>query len=284
VATICESRYGGGATWNRDGVIVFAPGLDTGLFRVAATGGTAAAATVLDPAHQEAAHYGPLFLPDGRHFLFSVFGGDTAGAYIAALDSPVRKRLSLEASAANFGFSLPDFLYFTRNGTLTAQRLDLGRLELAGDPIRVADGIHVLGPSASFAVSASGALSYWAGSRNITQLTWFQRNGTSAGTLGSPAAYMNVALSSDGRQAAVDRFDLTPGIWLLDATRGTETRATFGNLYESTPVWSPDAGAFAFAAGARHSAEPLHEADCGSRGGGTPVLLDAPEFSAKLVS
>ena len=59
---------------------------------------------------------------------------------------------------------------------------------------------------------------------------------------------MNVALSSDGRQAAVDRFDPTPGIWLLDAARGTATRATSGAIYESTPVWSPDASHFVFAA------------------------------------
>jgi dipeptidyl aminopeptidase/acylaminoacyl peptidase len=58
---------------------------------------------------------------------------------------------------------------------------------------------------------------------------------------------MNVAVSRDGRQAAVDRFDATPGIWLLDSARAG-TRITFGGLYESTPVWSPDATAFAFAA------------------------------------
>ena len=60
---------------------------------------------------------------------------------------------------------------------------------------------------------------------------------------------MNVALSHDGQQAALDRFDATPGIWLLDAARGAAIRATFGKGYESTPVWSPDAGAFVFAVG-----------------------------------
>ena len=59
---------------------------------------------------------------------------------------------------------------------------------------------------------------------------------------------MNVALSFDGRQAAIDRFDRTPGIWLLDRERGTATRATSGAIYESTPVWSPDASSFVFAA------------------------------------
>jgi eukaryotic-like serine/threonine-protein kinase len=250
-AVICEGgRGGGGATWNRDGVIVFAPAIDTALFRVAAAGGTPTPVTVLDPARGEGAHLAPLFLPDGRHFLFGVVGGDKAGTYVAALDSPERKRLPLDSSmeSLQYGFSSPDFLFFVRNRTLMAQRLDLQRFEVTGEPVRVAEGVHQIGPSAAFAVSASGTLAYWAGSQRITQPTWFQRDGTPAGTLGPPAAYMNVALSFDGRQAAVDRFDLTPGIWLLDRARGTATRATSGAIYESTPIWSPDGGSFVFAA------------------------------------
>ncbi len=246
VATICDARYGGGATWNRDGVILFAPAIDTALFRVLATGGTPTPVTVLDPAHEEGAHFHPLFLPDGQHFLFAIAGGDNAGQYVASLDSPERKRLSFEPSM--LGFSAPDFLFFLRDRTLTAQRFDLTRLDLTGEPIRVAEGVDRLGYSATFAVSENGTLVYWTGDRIITQPTWFRRDGTVAGTLGPPAAYMNVALSIDGRQAAVDRFDLTPGIWLLDPARGTSTRATTGAIYESTPVWSPDASHFVFAA------------------------------------
>ena len=99
----------------------------------------------------------------------------------------------------------------------------------------------------------------------ITQPTWFQRDGTAAGTLGPPAAYMNVALSLDGRQAAVDRFDVTPGIWLLDPARGTATRATSGALYESTPVWSPDGEQFVFAA-ARDTPPNLYVKRIGTAG------------------
>ena len=88
-----------------------------------------------------------------------------------------------------------------------AQRLDLQRLEVTGEPIRVAEEIDQLGMSASFATSASGTLAYWSGARIITQPTWFQRDGSSAGTLGTPAEYMNLALSFDGRQVALDRFD-----------------------------------------------------------------------------
>jgi serine/threonine protein kinase len=246
VATICEARFGGGGTWNRDGVIVFAPGIDTALFRVSAAGGAPVPVTVLDPAQEESGHVVPLFLPDGRHFVFGIIGGDGTGTYVASLESAERKRLSTVASM--HGFSSPDLLFFLRDGTLMAQRLDLSRLELTGEPIRVAEGIDRLGFGSAFAVSASGTLAYWAGARTITQPTWFRRDGTAAGTLGSSAEFMNIALSFDGQQAAVDRFDRTPGIWLLDTARGNATRATFGVGYESTPVWSPDAAAFAFSA------------------------------------
>jgi Tol biopolymer transport system component len=246
VAVICDAQFGGGATWNRDGVIVFAPRNDTALYQVPATGGTPTPLTTLDEGRGETAHMRPMFLPDGRHFVFVIGGGDAPGSYVASLDSAERTRISPNALAS--GFSAPDFLFFMRGSTVMAQRVDLERFTLLGQPMRVADDVDRVGPSAAFAVSATGTLVYLQGARVITQPTWFQRNGTTAGTLGPPAAYMNVALSPDGEQAAVDRFDLTPGIWLLQRMRGTATRATFGGLYESTPVWSPDGSAFVFAA------------------------------------
>ena len=246
VAVICEAQFGGGATWNRDDVIVFAPRIDTPLYRVPATGGTPTPLTTLDAGRGESAHMRPLFLPDGRHFLFVVVGGGAPGSYVASLDSAERTRISAEASA--LAFSAPDFLFFIRDRTLMVQRLDLERFTLLGQSMRVAEGVDRMGPSAAYAVSAAATLVYWQGSRVITQPTWFHRNGTTAGTLGPAAAYMNVALSPDGEQAAADRFDVTPGIWLFHRGRSTATRATFGGVYESTPVWSPDADAFVFAA------------------------------------
>jgi eukaryotic-like serine/threonine-protein kinase len=245
VAVICDAQYGGGATWNRDDVIVFAPRIDTPLYRVPATGGTPTPLTTLDTGRGEGAHMRPLFLPDGRHFVFVVIGGEAAGSYVASLDSAERTRISAETL---LGFSAPNFLFFMRERTLMVQRLDLERFTLLGQPMRVADGVDRLGPIAAFAVSPTATLVYWQGSRVITQPTWFHRNGTTAGTLGPAAAYMNVALSPDGQQAAADRFDLTPGIWIFHRARNTPTRATLGGLYESTPVWSPDADAFVFAA------------------------------------
>ena len=245
VATICEAGFGGGGTWNRDGVIVFTPGIDRGLFRVSAEEARRRPSPVRYGSRRGRSPR-PLFLPDGRHFVFGIIGGDSAGTYVASLDSPERKRMPLEAVDARLQLARLPLLHARAHADGAADGSEA--FELTGEPIRVAEGVEQAGVSAAFAVSASGTMVYWSGARNITQPTWFQRDGTAAGTLGPPAAYMNVALSPDGRQAAIDRFDLAPGIWLLDATRGTATRVTSGGIYESTPVWSPDASAFVFAA------------------------------------
>jgi hypothetical protein len=155
-------------------MIVFAPRIDTPLYRVPATGGTPTPLTTLDVARGEGAHIAPMFLPDGRHFVFVVIGGDAAGSYVASLDSAERTRLSADALA--LGFSAPDFLFYMRDRMLMAQRIDLQRFTLLGEPVRVAEEIDRLGPSAAFGASVNGTLVYWPGSRVITQPTWFQRN------------------------------------------------------------------------------------------------------------
>ena len=85
---------GGGATWNADGVIVFASGQDVGLSRVSAEGGPVTAVTRLDDSRNEAAHLSPVFLDDGKHFAFHILSPENAGTYIASLDSPTPVRLS----------------------------------------------------------------------------------------------------------------------------------------------------------------------------------------------
>jgi hypothetical protein len=69
---ICEvSMEGGGATWNKDDVILFTPSFEgSGVYRVSAAGGTPTPVTKLDAA-RETAHLWPSFLPDGKHRLRS---------------------------------------------------------------------------------------------------------------------------------------------------------------------------------------------------------------------
>src|SRR6267154_1447194 len=65
--TLCDAPNDRGGTWSQDGVIVFAPNTDSALQKVSDSGGMPIAATVLAPGE---VHRAPVFLPDGRHFLY----------------------------------------------------------------------------------------------------------------------------------------------------------------------------------------------------------------------
>src|SRR5207253_988833 len=74
--TVCDLRNlrGGlrGGAWNADGVILFSTGSFVGLYRVPAAGGTPVPVTTLDTARGENSHRWPVFLADGRHFVYFI--------------------------------------------------------------------------------------------------------------------------------------------------------------------------------------------------------------------
>jgi Tol biopolymer transport system component len=237
--TLCDAQDGWGATWNRDGIIVFASG--SGLQKVAAAGGVPAAATTL--AQDEIRHYRPFFLPDGRHFLYSVTGGNV---FVASLDSPERKML-LKSDSFNVLYSQGHLLYL-RETTLMAQPFDLQRLEFTGDPFPIAEEIRIGGMNPGtglFSVSENGVLTYQTGTGAgfETKLVWFDRTGKQIGALGDPANYSDVYISPDGKQASVSILDpvrRTRDIWIYDLARSLKTRFTFEPGDEYTLIWSPD--------------------------------------------
>ena len=130
--TLTDSTSRGGA-WGPDGTILFTRNPVNPLSRIPASGGAPVAVTKLD---KQTAHRVSQFLPGGRQFLFYASGTpETTGIYLGSLDSSQTKRL---AAADTAGLYSPDgWLLFIRAGTLLAQRLDLGRGELTGDPVTV---------------------------------------------------------------------------------------------------------------------------------------------------
>src|SRR5262249_49333840 len=83
VETICDAPSFRGATWNKDGTILFSPLGD--LLRVPSTGGSPQ--SVLKPSASERLYRWPWFLPDGKHFLFFLQAQDqnASGIYVASL-------------------------------------------------------------------------------------------------------------------------------------------------------------------------------------------------------
>src|SRR6185295_14415945 len=104
---------------------------------IQASGGNPVAVTKLDRAVN---HRAPYFLPDGRHFVFYVSAGGTEGGlYLGSLDSGEEKRLTAADSAGVYINS--GWLSWVRAGALIAQRLDLNRQILTGDPVTLGEPV-----------------------------------------------------------------------------------------------------------------------------------------------
>jgi hypothetical protein len=141
--TIANAPAGNGGTWNGDGTIVFAPVFTGPLMRVRSSGGEPQPATVLDTSRGERWHRHPVFLPDGRHFLFLAnTAEEEASLNVGSLESHLVK--PVVKTMAQSAFAAPDLLLFMRQNALMAQRFALTQLQLEGDPIQVAEGVSEL--------------------------------------------------------------------------------------------------------------------------------------------
>ena len=142
---LCIARNGRGGAWNRDGVIIVSGAGAGSLDRLPASGGTPVPLTKLDAARGESSHRFPLFLSDGRHYLFLVtsFGtnrdASKLGIYVGSLDSPEQKMLVRAQSNVSFANG---YLLFVRDQTLYAQRFNEKELTVEGEPIPVVQGVR----------------------------------------------------------------------------------------------------------------------------------------------
>ena len=242
-----------GATWSREGVILFSPDNRVPLYRVPASGGTAEAVTTLDPARRENSHRWPHFLPDGRHFLFTARSDvkENTGIYVGTLES--KERTWLVEAQSNAVYAAPGYLLFVREGTLLAQSFDTATLRLSGRPFAVAGNVghQPTGANAFFSASADGRLvAYRSAAESTSELVWFDRNGVKVGPILAEGNFQEVRLARDGKHAAVVASDRDSGnrdIWLVEVTGGTLTRFTSHPANDWRPVWSPDGTQLAFA-------------------------------------
>ena len=245
---LCIAPNGRGGTWSRDGVIVFAPDAISELFRVSSQGGSPVEITKRDSSRFETSHRWPVFLPDGKHFLYLAanFTGrqENNAIYLGALDS--QERRLLVSTSANAAYAEPGYLLYLRDKSLVAQPFDARRYVLSGEPHTMSDEVLYL-PGvyrAVFSVSSGAVLVTQTGKgASLSQLTWFDRSGKPGGTVGVPGSYNNVRLSPDGRRIAEDQTDADGrniDVWIHEPARGAATRLTFDPALDQTPIWSPD--------------------------------------------
>jgi Tol biopolymer transport system component len=238
--TICDLPVGQefeGATWNRDGVIVFAAGRAMNpLMRVAAPSSLPEAPKPVG-ASIRGTH--PYFLPDGKHFL--VLARNRIA--LASLDGEAPRALLVSETRPAYAPS--GHILYVVNGNLFAQAFDPVHLRLAGEPAGVADRVvtNLVNGRASFSVSDSGTLVYRAGDLNVdAQLTWFDRHGGNLGTVGPSGRMGQISLSPDETKVVLARPVPGPNndVWVLDLGNGALSRVTFDSATKSDPIWTPD--------------------------------------------
>jgi Tol biopolymer transport system component/phosphotransferase system HPr-like phosphotransfer protein len=247
--TICDAPLAFGATWSRNGVILFC-GQDGPLFRVDANGGTARPVTRLSPG--EEAHRWPVFLPDGDHFVFLGDAPRTENHHLKVGTLRDGSSRDLVQAITNVTYVEPGYLLFVRAGSLMAQPFDLKMLSLTGEPRVLAEQVVANDDNHhfEFAASQNGRLVYRSGSPD-SQLTWVDRSGHELAIAGDAQRLgFEFRLSPDQQRIAADRNDADgrpEDIWILDPARNVTTRFTFDPAGEYSPVWSPDGSTIAFA-------------------------------------
>jgi Tol biopolymer transport system component len=255
---ICQAEAEpGGGSWNRDGVIVFAPSLSDGFYRVAASGGKPQQLLKLDESKSERADLWPQFLPDGKHFVFyqQTDMAETSGVYVGSIDRPEYNRLFSSQTNAVYAAASPDspksgYLLYINERNLMAQPFNANRLEIAQDPFTLANEIGAVNSLAlaPISVSATGVLVYQGVGQPTRQLVWMDRAGKQMAAAGEPGTWGPPRISPDGNRAVVAKTGPdreTAHLWLL-STNGSAQQITDGPMHEGSPVWSPDGSRIAY--------------------------------------
>jgi serine/threonine protein kinase len=250
--TLAPASNPRGGTWSSQGIIIFAPNASTGLWKIAASGGSPTPLTNTDAGRGEFTHRWPLLLPDGNRFIY-LSRGESANVsstiYLSSLDRPEERTLLVKDASAAPAYSPahgthPEYLYWLRQQALVAQPFDSKHALLLGDSVPV-PGAEVVTLTAaigrsSVSVSNDGTILFGTGTGRY-QMTWLNREGKALGTVGQPDRYGSVRISPDGTRLVAGLADSSArtDLWLLELSRAIPSRLTFSGMF-GTGTWSPD--------------------------------------------
>lgn len=279
--TLADAPAGRGGTWNREGTILFVPNFsDAGISRVSSNGGNVSPVTLLNTSRGEYSHRWPHFLPDGRHFLYSIYSthNDYSGMYVGSLES--NESTLLEANYRQNAVYVPaGYVIYVREGNLIARPFDVKRLQFAGDPFAIATKVGTDGSTYFFSGSDS-ALAYSDLDLNSTQLIWFNPDGTRVPAFQEVHQYAEPFLSPDEKKVVLSTID--GGVWdtwIVEFERQTLTRFTFGPGNKYQPIWSPDGNSIVYSARGAKNFDLYQKAADGATEAKVLLSNELPKFA-----
>jgi Tol biopolymer transport system component len=243
IQTMCDAG-GSGGSWAPDEFIYFAPGPNSGLFKVSASGGTPIEVTRLERARGEISHRWPEVLPGGKAVLFTMWTGPGQDEkHVAAQRLDTGQRVTVIEGGQTGHYVASGHLVYARADELFAVRFNPDSLQTTGQAVRLADSVLVGNQGAHFAASETGDLVLVPGDprRLDRRLVWVTRNGGVEPVSAPVRPYAGtVAISPDGRFAAVDVLEESINIWVYDFSRATLTPLIKGSGSSQVPRWTPD--------------------------------------------
>lgn len=263
-----------GGSWNRDGVILFAPNIRGRLLRVPAAGG--------DVTEVLAQARSPRFLADGRRFLFLTLTGVSAGSLDSSDVTVVSDKIGWFAHPGPPGYLT--FMKRGRTGQLFVQAFDQDTLTLSGAETVVAERTQTStdGVTASVTVSATGTIAVRETPTAEVQprrISEFDRTGKELRTFADGG--LSPAVSPDFSYLAVNRLMASNNaMYLLELARGLRMPFTAGPA-DQTAIWSPDGRNIVFATARRGPVEMfIKPADGG--GEERPVIEKPPDENSRV--
>ena len=276
--TICDAG-GADGSWSATGEILFDGAASDPLYRVAASGGVPKPAVTVDAEAGEISLAWPEFLPDGRRFLYLVWGqDDEKKLMLGELDS--EEAIEVGNADSRVQYVEPGYLIYVRENTLVAQPFNARSGKITGEPMPLADEVSATGTGhARFSASQDGILAYQSEGFSARQLVWRNRSGHELGIAGNPELYGSMSLSPDNTRMVVSSYDNegdNRDLWIHDLARGTASRFTFDPAADLNPVWSPDGTRIAFSSN-RDGTFDIFVKD--EAGGGEVEKLETSEYA-----
>jgi serine/threonine protein kinase len=202
-----------------------------------------------DKSHYDVGLNWPVFLPDGRHFLYAALRMDKKhDIYWASLDDPKGGLLVHNASAPTYA---DGYLFYQRDGYLSVQPFDPEKRQLSGEPISVMpEQLAFLGVGgfANYSVR-NNILLYHEQPVSASHFYWYDFAGKQLSSLGDTDFWDTPRITRDSSKILAARNDIrthTADIWAIDVQRGSASHLTHdlppggGNA-----VWAPDGKQFA---------------------------------------
>ncbi|HEY9382412.1 MAG TPA: protein kinase [Gemmatimonadales bacterium] len=245
-----EGVSGGGLAWSDNGYL-YADG-GNALVQLRTDGSDHKVVLALDTLKREAGVAWPTALPGGRGVLVRVrsIGDATSDYRIVAVDLRNGSRKDVVRGLVARYSPTGHLLWITADGALHAQRFDLDRLALLGEPVALWNGHAIAGfGAADLVLSAAGDLLYVPGviRTGFSQLSWVTRDGarTPVDTMVVDGLMGAMALSPDGSAVALeilrpaDASNLSR-VWIKQLGGGPTQLVTSENRSSFDPIWTPD--------------------------------------------